>query len=735
MRYLFIIFLIIPAIFSCKEPGTELSCEVRQYNGRPTIFANGRPVSPVMYSLTDCPGGRNTWEERPARNLKNFTEAGFELFQVAVWFQDIWKPDGSLDIGYVQKQIRGVLDINPNAIVFIRLHINAPFWWDKQNPGEMTLFADGETLEMPEYWTLVRNTTGKDLARTRIHSLASEKWRNETTEKLTEFCRRLSKTPEGGRLAGLHLCDGVSHEWHYWGFIEHDPDTGMAMTNYFRNWLTEKYKTDANLRKSWNNPSVSLKTAVVPGMKERDFTSDGVFRDPQKERYVIDYYEAQHRVVADDIIHFCKTVKENWPRPILTGAFYGYFFMMFSRQAVGGHLEMERILSSKYIDYLSAPQSYWYEARDLGGGGNSRAVLGSLLLHNKLSLEENDQFTHFGSLEEEYWDTPKHRADSLVSVDIARIRRNTLRPFCEGVGQWYYDFGPTKTSGWWDMPDYMKNIRQLKDIIDEYHQRPYIQPADVLVVYDDKCYTQFKPRWNAISEMSIDHLSAEMYKTGAITTSIYLFDLPKVDLSKYKAIVFANTWLISEEMKKFIKENVLNRPITVLWNYMPGYSDGGAINLQHVKDLTGMDLSIIKNDNKPEIVITNREYGSGKFKLQDKLAPLPVVSDGDAAVIGKFSNIDRVALAFKKEGQASVYYSSLPWQNPQMLRTIFRKAGAHIYSDSNDSFFAGAGLLGISTRNGGERSILLRNGKAIQFKMDPNSTTVMDSETGEIVLK
>jgi hypothetical protein len=734
MKYSLAFLLIVTALFSCSRSTTELSCEVKEYKGRPTIFANGQPVSPVMYSLTDCPGGRNTWEERPARNLKNFTDAGFELFQLAVWFQDIWKPDGSLDINYVQKQIRGVLDANPNAIVFIRLHINAPFWWDKQNPDETTLFADGEALEMPEYWTLVRNTTGKDLSRTKIHSLASEKWRKETTEKLIEFCKRLSSTPEGNRLAGLHLCDGVSHEWHYWGFIEHDPDTGIPMTNYFRKWLTGKYNTDENLRKSWNNPSVSLQTAKVPGMKERDYTSAGVFRDPHKERYVIDYYEAQHRVVADDIIHFCRTVKENWPRPILTGVFYGYFFMMFSRQAVGGHLEMERILSSKYIDYLSAPQSYWYEARELGGGGNSRAVLGSLLLHHKLSLEENDQFTYFGSLEEKYWDTPKKKADSLVAIDIARIRRNTLRPFCEGVGQWYYDFGPNNGSGWWDMPDYMKNIRQLKTIIDRYNQKPYVQPADVLVVYDDKCYTQFKARWNAISEMSIDHLSSEMYKTGAITTNIYLFDLPEVDLSRYKVIVFANTWLITEEMKKFIKENVLSQPITVLWNYMPGFSNGSEINLQFVKDLTGFDLSLVSSDEKPELVITNKDYGSGTFRLQDILAPFPVVSDKQASLIGKFSNMDWVGLAFKKKGDVAIFYSSLPWQNPQMLRTIFRQAGAHIYSDSNDSFFAGAGLLGISAKNGGSKSILLTNGKTIQIKMNANSTAILDSETGEILL-
>jgi hypothetical protein len=113
---------------------------------------------------------------------------------------------------------------------------------------------------------------------------------------------------------------------------------------------------------------------------------DGIFRDPQKEQRVIDYYDCQQYVVAEDILHFCKLVKEAWPRPLIVGVFYNYFFMTFGRQASGGHLQEQMILNSPHIDYLSAPQSYWGGARQIGGSGQARGLIESALLHNKLWL-------------------------------------------------------------------------------------------------------------------------------------------------------------------------------------------------------------------------------------------------------------------------------------------------------------------------------------------------------------
>jgi hypothetical protein len=202
------------------------------------------------------------------------------------------------------------------------------------------------------------------------------------------FCREFSQTSEGGALAGVQVAGGVYGEWHYWGFIGHEPDASVAMHQHFRRWLRNKYADAAVLQTAWNDPNIDFETATVPEKAARQHTSDGVFRDPQREMRLIDYFRCQHECVADSIIFFARAVKESWPRPIATGAFYGYFFSTFGRDATGGHLEVGRVLDSPFVDYLCGPAPYY---PDVGGNGEpyrSRSILDSCRLHGKLWLDE-----------------------------------------------------------------------------------------------------------------------------------------------------------------------------------------------------------------------------------------------------------------------------------------------------------------------------------------------------------
>lgn len=70
---------------------------------------------------------------------------GFPWFmQVDLYLEDIWlNGRDSLDMAKVRRQVRGALDQCPQASVVIRLHVNAPFWWNEAHPDECTEYADG----------------------------------------------------------------------------------------------------------------------------------------------------------------------------------------------------------------------------------------------------------------------------------------------------------------------------------------------------------------------------------------------------------------------------------------------------------------------------------------------------------------------------------------------------------------------------------------------------------------
>ena len=113
--------------------------EIKPYQGRPTIHVNGTPMTPDIYALTHATGARWSWEEVPQHNIKNFYNIGFRLFQLDFWLSEIWPKNGEpLDVSLAQKQIRGVLDVAPDACIILRVHTDAPYWWNEQHREECT---------------------------------------------------------------------------------------------------------------------------------------------------------------------------------------------------------------------------------------------------------------------------------------------------------------------------------------------------------------------------------------------------------------------------------------------------------------------------------------------------------------------------------------------------------------------------------------------------------------------
>jgi hypothetical protein len=696
-----------------------LSAVICPHRGRPVLFVNGQPIQPVFYSLTDFPGGRWTGEELPRRNLSLFAEQGFSLFQVDLMLEHLWTSERRLDIGPARRQIRGVRDVCPAAAVVIRLHVNAPPWWNEAHPEECVGYADGP-VDSPRTRGIER-PLDRDLERSLRQSLASRRWKEEAGAEVREVCRRLSRTPEGAALIGIHISCGVFGEWAYFGFIAHEPDIGPAMTGAFREWLSGKYGGDAALRSAWADDSASLSTAAVPGVEERMHTSDGIFRDPRRERRVIDYFQCQHETLAESALHFCRLVKESWPRPLLTGIFYGYMFSQFGRQAAGGHLDIARILGSPDIDYLAGPQTYQPYSREIGGTGMSRGLPESCALHGKLWLDEMDQPTHLGSVGDKSYSCTLPDAVSL-------LRRNVAHPLLRGHGLWYYDFGPRFCSGWWDDPVLIAEIRRLKEFFDRRMERDYDSPADVLLLCDMEIfyYTGHSFASDPVSEPALDQLASALYHSGVSFAMAWLCDLEIIDWSRYRAILFANTWLLKPSQIAFIRDKVAKDGRHLLWVYAPGYTDGHHLDTASIAEVTG--IAIGRTD------IGEPARACGLAALPSRVEPLFASRDAGAETIQTFEATDIPAVVKKVLPTHTAWFFSLPPVEPEPLRRTLRESGAHIYSDAGDVLFGGGGLLCVHTLRGGPRTITLASGREVRTTLAPRSTTFFDSVTGATLL-
>ncbi|MEO6992912.1 MAG: hypothetical protein ABI273_04755 [Lacunisphaera sp.] len=724
-KILFPVLLFFASISAAAEMAPRIA-EVKVFNGKPTLFVDHQPVSPDFYALTHAYGARWSWEEVPQRNLKNFYDIGFRLFQLDLYLEDIWHEGApALDLDKARHQVRGLLDVCPDAAVVMRIHVNAPFWWNEANHDECVEFANGP-IDQRAYGPPFNNEDG-DINRPLRASLASLKWRREAGEKVREFCQRLAASPEGNAVIGMHVSGGVYGEWHNWGFIDNDPDTSQPMTDYFRQWLKQKYSTNTELQKAWHSGRFTLENASVPDLAERDFSGDGDFRDPERERRVIDYFAAQHDVVAEDIEHFTGIVKHTWPRPLIVGVFYGYLHMTFARQAAGGHLAIERILNCPTIDYLAAPQSYWGATQNAGGSGNSRGVIESALLHGKLWLDEMDN----GNLQDKTAVDPVRNSGKFDPDYLPVMQRSALYPLMRGIGLWYYDFGPRESFGWWDNPVYLKSIRAEKELFDRRLGQKYEPAADVLYVWDQESFLYVKNHWTPVSYNLIDQSFEEALLSGTSSDQIYLFDLDKVDLHRYRAVMFMNVYKLTAAQREFIRQKVARDGRTLIWNYLPGYTDGQRNSLEFVKEVTGFNVEAYHDTTKPTVEIAT----GGEYSFDGPITPMAVIADPAATVLARLKENHEPIVARKTGNGFTSVYSTLPLHSTAFFRQIFKEAGCHVYNEANDFTYVNSGLLLVHTKVGGHRVLYLKNGKDVPLVLPPYSTWLLDANTGDVLLK
>jgi hypothetical protein len=713
---------------------------VAMSHGRPTFFLNDRPLSPLVYALTDVPGGRWTWEELPRHNISNFCAAGIRLFQVDLWLEQLWSADGKLDISPARRQIAGVRDVCPDAGVILRFHVTAPRWWRQRHPEEWVQYAE-TGYEEEDTTGLLRILEDDNYAVRRV-SLASELWKQESGEVVRKILRALAAAPEGNALAGIQVADGIYGEWHNWGFYRHEPDTSGPMTRAFRVWLKGRYGTERELRRAWNQPEVTLETVRAPGMRERQ-TRSGIVRDPAEERKVIDYYTCMHQVVADRILFYARLIKETWPRPIVTGTFYGYYFSTFGRQAAGGHLELMRILDSPYIDYLAGPQAYEPESTKPGDPYRSRSLTTTVRIHGKLWLDEMDN--------EPTIPIPRDtRYDLLLRNGIANVRRNLLFTYTKGMGLWFYDFGvggvdldgfrynQRGSRGSWDHPAIMKEIASLRRLFDARMQEEYRSEADVLFVYDTESvyHTASLLKSDPVTGVLIDYNTLNAFKSGVVFDPVHVDDLERIDLSPYRVIVFGNTFLLNDRQRRYIKESVAKDGRTLVWFFAPGYSDGNSLSVQHVSEVTGITLKSASVPAPPSIELRFERDSTAGYRISETpVAPLFAVHDAQAETFGRYTGSGEVAVARKRLPGSTSWFVGLPNKGIEPMRQILKRSGAHRYCSKGEIVYAGGGILAVHTSEGGQHTVTLRNGKLLTFDLpDGASTLVIDSSTGELLL-
>ena len=681
--------------------------EVRNDSGTPRLYVDGVETPPILYGLSDFPGAAaNTAYAQ--KNIAQFAAAGIHLFQADSDLRLGWHKSSPFEWEPIHEEIAAVVAADPEAKVILRLHLNPPYWWLRDHPEEQVLYDGRPGVDDGEMQRLIRDD---EKGRLRA-SLASTRWLREAGELLRLFCEKEQDTEEGQHVIGIQPACGLFGEWAHFGGGN---DTSACMLARFRRMLSDEYGTDAALQAAWGRADVTL--ADAPFEPDSARGTDGIFRDPVLSRGAIDAQKCLQTVLAEDILYFCRIIKESWHRPVLTGAFYSY---INSR-----HYLMQMLYEHRgTVDYMSGPFPY-LKNREPQNVPMQRGLLESNRLRGMLWLTEMDG--HPAGTEHFAGGDPV-RMDETLSV----LRRNVWQPLLGGQGLWYYDhrliarFVPEdarnpcagslyRKTGWWDRPVLMEEIGRMRELAARYIRGAHKKAADVLLVY---C-----PPAGLLQARMVD----EEYETveavaraGAAYDCIFTHEMDRVDWRDYRCVIFVNLYEADAEARRRIA--ALPPQLHRVFLYAAGYSDGRTLSAEHIRALTGIRVKQVGRQ-------TGYETPDGARWAIDPcdFDPVFAVEDDAALPLSRYERGGPVSAARR----GNTWYFAGPRLDVYTVRKVFEAAGVHCYCGAGAPVLAGEGLVAVYAYGALDSTLTLKNGTRIPLRLSARTTAVFDADTGE----
>jgi hypothetical protein len=682
--------------------GEPLVAEIKPHQGAPTLFLNGQPAFPGMCWIA-TPSVKG-WQD--AEEVRAFAQAGIHIYAFEAgrgieWVEREAGWSDPFDFSTLEARYGRVLKADPLARFHLRCQLEVPpdDKWTKVYPSECEITSDGKPLGQ---------------------SFASEVWRRQAKEFLKAFIAHLARIGLLNRCTAFQVGAGHTGEWvkGETSMYSRCGDFGEPMRRYFTAWLRRQYNNDlSSFRTAWNKPDVTFDTAGVPPADEQIQSRLYTFRDPGRERNVIDYYRCLAELCSDLVIDFCRTVKEVTDGRKLTGAFYGYLMELawnggffkerpdsdYSTYQRSGHLGLRRVLESPYVDFLVSPYSYGF--RGIGGDSPCMQPSESARIHGKLCIIEDDTRTHIVP-DEDYGRTYSLR-DSITI-----LRRNFARVVTGGLGIWWSSgsLQPTKEPAFGLL---LKNFQELGSLL---LRTDRTSSAEIAVLLDDESFFYESDRNYLDVPLIFQQRLWGLPRTGAPFDVYLLEDFIRGLLRPYKLYIFLNSFRLDRARREALNRELRRDGRVAVWIYASGYIQDD-LSLEHMTDLTGFKFGMGEQAWGPLMHIVDFTHPITASLPQDifwgtnsKLSPIFYLDDPDVRVLGQvvFSQGDcKPGMGVKTFQEWTSIYIAAPNIPAQVLRGIARFAGVHLYAEAGDVLYATPDLLAIHTASGGDRTLNL----------------------------
>ena len=547
--------------------------------------------------------GINTVAVFPSNTCNSLGEPYSKYPPNWLWFD-------TYDFEPVKRQFDDLLSANPNAEFLVMLDLNSPLWLTRQ------LYA-------------VNGDSYANLS----EAVSIPRWREATGT----YCDALVDFLEehyGSRIRAYIPACGSTDEW----MDLCDGGAGKYKSERYRAWCREK--------------GLPVPDDVPARSRRGRFGFENVLRDPATDAESIRYWRFTSSLVCDTIREFADRVRKRCGREIEPGVFYGYILELGGDWVKKGHLAYQELLASGSIDFLISPGTY--EHRKIGDGGGFMVPMGTVRRFGRNYLHECDQRTHCFNpnlsravrLEFQHWQDE--------AEDIAGMRREMALSLIHHTSLWWFDMW----GGYYQSPAVFDNLARMKELWDRYSGDDSPGRAEIALVVDPDGAALVNDEAAGADRFHRD-LCHLLNRVGAPFEAVSFDDLLEPGAAeKYKFLVFASIFELSEERLRRYRERIAGGGRTILWLYAAGISDGIQIQLERNRELAGVPFGT------PGLSLT--EYDSHRTLYLCRPEELTV----------------------------------------PLLRQAVRDAGVHIWTEEEAPVFANARLAAFHTARGGERSLM-----------------------------
>jgi len=590
------------------------------------------------------------------------------------------RPGEEPDFSRVDEMLEQVIKADPDGLLLPRFGVDPPGWWYDEHPDEALEFDDGQRRPV---------------------CVASRPWRRQMVGHVRALVAHC-EAKYGDRMLGYHPCAQHTGEWFYPRTWEaRHSGFSHAMQRGFAAWLEAKYGNVQALRRAWAQPDAAFDTATVPTVEERGAAALGLFRDPQRERRIIDFHAYQQVAMVEPLELVARAVKEETGGRKIVVLFYGYYFEISGLPLgpqTSGHLALARLIECPHVDVVCSPISYG--DRGLGGIGAFMVPVDSVRNHGKLWLNEDDTRTYLTPESAGYGrvDTPQHT--HWVH------QRNFGHLLPRRLACWYMDLGGT---GWLAGQDIWDEIASLRQTYEADLTQPACWAPEVAVIVDEASPLYLACN-AAVMRPLASRLRRQLYRMGTPFGLYLLSDLVAGRVPTAKAYLFVGCFHLTPEARQAVAEQT--RAKTAVWFYGSGYLDDRA-SVDQMTDLVGMTL--VELDDPPNPVVTLEATESPltaglagtSFGVDAPLGPLWAIEPAPGThVIGRFPDGHVAAAAVGGCAGRSIYIGALT-APATLLRNILKAAGVHVYLDSDDVLLTDGQFLAVTASHEGHKTIRL----------------------------